>query len=134
MHGEIGSYGRSRKAGIRPDIENHPCLSRFALPTADDMFLDKIAAEKVELPLEHFAQIARNFEPAMGQRRQASCAAIAGGQPPKRIDRSQLAPANREMPGVRYDKPLQRRRADHWRLSNSNIGAATPRVVASLWM
>src|ERR1700728_1733496 len=66
--------GQAINSSIGSYVQDDLGPFRHGLPTAEEIFLQKISAEKVKLPLQHFAEIAGHFKSAMLQRRHPACA------------------------------------------------------------
>src|SRR5262245_5504637 len=64
-------------ARVCSNIKNNLSFLGGLGPTIKDLFFHEISAEEVELPLQHFAQIARHLQSTVAQMRQARRASAA---------------------------------------------------------
>ena len=73
VDGSVGlnsECGQAVNSGIRSHIEDDLGPLRRGLPTSEDIFFQEICTEKIELPLQHFAQITSHLQSIVRQVRQ----------------------------------------------------------------
>jgi hypothetical protein len=79
MNGSIpldGQCGQAEDSGVGAHIQDNVGVPRLVLPTLKNFFLKEVRTEKVELPLQHFTQIAWHLEATMLQISQPSHAMV----------------------------------------------------------
>jgi len=92
--------GQAVNSGIRSHIEDDLGSFCRGLPTSEDIFFQEICTEKIELPLQHFAEVTWHLKSAVLQVRHTMRALVTDGCSPEQIDSSQLPAANRKAPRV----------------------------------